>query len=312
MMEPAKAPQLRSDDGQDAALAGPAARFAARLADLGPRLGSSAILIAIAILSLQIGGPIFVLVWLAAGLVVHFEWQRIVGGARLATRLAIGSAALVTAAILVGTGRGGLAILAILIAALAAGKVADRKLRSWSGLGVLYAGSLIVSVVILRMSWPFGRLSLWWLFAVVWGTDVVAYFSGRLIGGPRFLPQISPSKTWAGTGLGIVGGALFGTLVLGLAARMSWLETPAPWSILFILGLATAVVAQAGDLYESWMKRRFGAKDSSNFIPGHGGLMDRLDGFIAAAIWATALGALRDDLGKVTSISEGLFHWNWM
>lgn len=302
MMEPAERPKLRSDDG---AIEGGPPGLAARLADLGPRVASSAILVAIAILSLRVGGALFVIAWLAAALIVHFEWQRIVGGARQATRLAIGSGALVIAALLVSTISADLAGLTICLAALAAGGSADPGRRGWSGMGVLYAGSLIIAVVALRMSFPFGQRAIAWLFAVVWGTDIVAYFAGRLIGGPKFLPQISPSKTWAGTALGIIGGALIGSLFLALAARLTRLETPAPNSAPFLLGLATAAVAQAGDLFESWMKRRFGAKDSSNFIPGHGGLMDRLDGFIAAAVWAAFLGALRG----FPSSAEGLFHW---
>ncbi|MGB7369107.1 MAG: phosphatidate cytidylyltransferase [Methylovirgula sp.] len=302
MMEPAEGPRLRPDES---AIEGGPPSLAARLADLGPRVGSSAILVAIAILSLRVGGGLFVLAWLTAALVVHFEWQRVIGGAWQATRLAIGSAALVTAAILVSTISANLAALAICLAALAAGGCADPGRRGWAGMGVLYAGSLIIAVVTLRMSFPFGPRAIAWLFAVVWGTDIVAYFAGRLIGGPKFLPQISPSKTWAGTALGIIGGALIGSMFLALAARLTRLETPAPSFAPFLLGLATAAVAQAGDLFESWMKRRFGAKDSSNFIPGHGGLMDRLDGFIAAAVWAACLGALRG----FPSSAEGLFHW---
>ena len=308
MMQPAEAPELRPDDGQDVTgLDGSRASpsLAARLADLGPRVGSSAVLVAVAILSLRVDGLMFVLAWLAAALVVHFEWQRIIGGARQATRLAIGSAALIAAAILVNTAHAGVAGLIVCLAALATGSAADPGRRGWSAMGVVYAGSLIISLVTLRKSFPFGELAIWWLFAVVWGTDVVAYFAGRLIGGAKFLPQISPSKTWAGTGLGVIGGAFFGSLILALAARITRLETPAPSFAPFLLGLATAAVAQGGDLFESWMKRRFGAKDSSNFIPGHGGLMDRLDGFIAAAVWAAVLGALRG----FPSTAEGLFHW---
>jgi phosphatidate cytidylyltransferase len=298
MMEPAEAPKLRPDDE-----GGPS--LAARLADLGPRLGSAAVLIAVALITWTVGGVVFVLAWLAAALIVHFEWQRLIGGTFQATRLALGSGALIAAAILVGTASASLAILTICVAALAAGRAADPGKRGWSGFGVLYAGSLIIAVVVLRMSFPFGFYAIGWLFAVVWGNDVVAYFAGRLLGGPKFLPQISPSKTWAGTVLGIIGGALIGSLIVGVLAWITRQEIPAPLYAPFLLGLVTAAVAQGGDLFESWMKRRFGAKDSSNFIPGHGGLMDRLDGFIAAAVWAAFLGALRG----FPSAAEGLFHW---
>jgi phosphatidate cytidylyltransferase len=298
MMEPAEATQLRPDDE-----GGPS--LATRLADLGPRLGSAAILIAVALVTWKFGGVVFVLAWLAAALIVHFEWQRLIGGTFQATRLALGSAALIAAAILVGTASAGLAALTISIAALAAARAADPGKRGWSGFGVLYAGSLVIAAVVLRMSFPFGFYALGWLFAVVWGNDVVAYFAGRLVGGPKFLPLVSPSKTWAGTVSGIVGGALIGSLVLAALAWITRQEIPAPFYAPFFLGLVTAAVAQSGDLFESWMKRRFGAKDSSNFIPGHGGLMDRLDGFIAAAVWAAFLGGLRG----FPSAAEGLFHW---
>jgi phosphatidate cytidylyltransferase len=307
MRNPAEAPKplTRLDDGKNAPGATTSPTLAARLADLGPRVGSSAILAAVALLTLRVGGVVFVLVWLIAALVVHYEWQRIIGGSREATRLAIGSAALVAAAILLRTTSADLAGVIVGLAAFAAARAAEHGRRGWAAVGVLYSGSLIISVVALRMSFPFGQLAIWWLFAVVWGTDVVAYFAGRLIGGPKFLPQISPSKTWAGTALGVIGGALFGSLILAIAARLTHLDTPAPAFAPFVLGLATAAVAQGGDLFESWMKRRFGAKDSSSFIPGHGGLMDRLDGFIAAAAFAAMLGALRG----FPSTAEGLFHW---
>lgn len=305
MIDPHEAPEPRPENGQKAAPDGSPSRVAARLADLGPRLGSAAILIAVALAAWLLGGVPFLAAWLTAALVVNFEWQRLIGGIRQATRVAIGSAALITAAILLLTASAGIAVLTICIAATAAAWVADQGRRGWTALGVLYAGSLIVSLVVLRRSFPFGFDAIGWLFAAVWGTDVVAYFAGRLVGGPKFLPQISPSKTWAGTASGIVGGALIGSLFLALAARITRLDIPAPSFAPFLLGLATAAVAQAGDLFESWMKRRFGAKDSSNFIPGHGGLMDRLDGFIAAAVWAALLGALRG----FPSAAEGLFHW---
>ncbi len=309
MNKPAETPEpSRLNDGEDApapseAPASPT--LATRLADLGPRVGSAAILIAVAVLTWQVGGAIFILAWLVAALVVHFEWQRIIGGKGQASRLAIGSAALIAAGILCRTTNTNFAAVVLVIAALAAAQMADDGRRGWAAVGVLYAGSLIVSVATLRSSFPFGHRAIGWLFAVVWGTDAVGYFAGRLIGGPKFAPGVSPSKTWAGTALGIVGGAFIGSVFLAIAARISHIETPAPTFAPFLLGLATAAVAQGGDLFESWMKRRFGAKDSSNFIPGHGGLMDRLDGFIAAAAWAAVLGALRG----FPSSAEGLFHW---
>jgi phosphatidate cytidylyltransferase len=276
-----------------------------RLADLGPRLGSATVLIAIAAISWWVGSISFFVVWLIGALVVHFEWQRIVGGGNLDARLAVGTLALIAAAIAVRSQAPAFAALIIIAASLVAAFQAGPELRLWSGLGVAYAGALILAILTLRSSFPFGRWAIGWLFAIVWGTDACAYFAGRLIGGPKFLPHISPSKTWSGTAVGILAGAMIGLGFLAVAAQASQLEALRPNSALFCLGLVLAAVSQMGDLFESWMKRRFGAKDSGTFIPGHGGLMDRVDGFIAAVVFAALLGVLR----AFPTPAEGLFHW---
>ena len=112
-----------------------------------------------------------------------------------------------------------------------------------------------------------------WLLAVVWATDIGAYFAGRGIGGPKLAPSISPNKTWAG----LIGGALSAGLVGTLAAGL----TDSDATLLVVGGMILAVVAQGGDLLESWCKRHFGVKDSSHIIPGHGGILDRVDGLLA-------------------------------
>jgi phosphatidate cytidylyltransferase len=164
---------------------------------------------------------------------------------------------------------------------------------------VLYAGALVVCAIALRLSDAFGLLAIVWLFALVWGTDIMAYFGGRLIGGPKLWPRISAGKTWSGTLSGVFGGAL-----IGLAAAVIAVEH-APLVTLFLLGLLLAVVSQAGDLAESALKRRFGVKDSGALIPGHGGVMDRLDGFTAVCICAAMIGALR----RYPFVAAGLFSW---
>ena len=124
-----------------------------------------------------------------------------------------------------------------------------------------------------------------WLFLVVWISDIGAYFVGRKIGGPKLWPAISPKKTWAG----LVGGLIFGTLVATLFVVVDHLMV-GPHFIdgLTLIGLsfATSLVSEAGDLFESGIKRHFGAKDSGHIIPGHGGIMDRLDSFVAAGLFA--------------------------
>ena len=137
------------------------------------------------------------------------------------------------------------------------------------------------------------------LFAVVWASDIVAYFIGRTIGGPKLAPQISPKKTWSGA----VGG-----VVAAIAVAMVFAQPLTLTSGLALGSIAVmlSVVAQAGDLFESALKRRFGAKDSGHLIPGHGGLMDRLDGFVTAAAVATLIGLAR---GGLEAPARGLMVW---
>src|SRR5208283_1683631 len=134
----------------------------------------------------------------------------------------------------------------------------------------------------LRVSPNFGIAAILWLFAVVWGADIAAYFAGRLIGGPRLWPTVSPGKTWSGAIVGAFAGGVLGLMLAAWTNRLA---------ALFWLGLATAIVSEFGDLFESAIKRRFGVKDSSGLIPGHGGLMDRLDAFIAASTFAAIVAA---------------------
>jgi phosphatidate cytidylyltransferase len=191
------------------------------------------------------------------------------------------------------------AIVALLAGAVVASLTSGLRprFRLMPGAGVIYAGAMLVSVCLLRASWPYGLYAILWLFAVVWGADVMAYFGGRLVGGPKLWPRISPGKTWSGFYIGVFCGAAAGLFAAPVASS---------FLVLFCLGLAAAAVAQGGDLFESALKRRFGVKDSGRLIPGHGGLMDRLDGFIAAAIFAAFIGATRYG---IDNIAVGIFQW---
>jgi phosphatidate cytidylyltransferase len=165
---------------------------------------------------------------------------------------------------------------------------------AWFFGGVLYVGGATVAMVIVRNGLVdfipaspirgYGPLGVLVVFILpIIAVDVGAYLAGRAIGGPKIAPKISPAKTWAGLG----GGALLASLV-GVAVELAdFGPASAPGTSAFALGMAVlsgvliAVIAQAGDFFESWMKRRAGVKDSGNLIPGHGGLLDRLDGFLA-------------------------------
>ena len=153
--------------------------------------------------------------------------------------------------------------------------------------------------MVLRNDPTLGFAAILFVFAVVWLSDIVAYFAGRAIGGPKLMPRVSPKKTWSGaiggTAGGVIGGVLvaryFGIANLGSAAAVA-----------FVLSL----ISQAGDLLESAIKRRFNTKDASQLIPGHGGLMDRLDGFVTAALAAVLIGIAH---GGVNAPARGLMVW---
>lgn len=176
------------------------------------------------------------------------------------------------------------ALALVVVTAVSSAGLAQRDGRQWAGWGVLYAGLPSVALVWLRGDGEVGLHTVFWLLLLVWATDIGAYASGRLIGGPLLMPVVSPKKTWAGLIGGVVSAGLVG-LAMGLT-----LALPHPVIIMAISG-GLAVVAQAGDLLESWVKRRWGVKDSSNIIPGHGGVFDRVDGLLAAAV-AVALASL--------------------
>jgi phosphatidate cytidylyltransferase len=152
----------------------------------------------------------------------------------------------------------------------------------WSGVGTFWIGVACVALLYLGTDPVSGRATLLWLFALVWATDSAGYLVGRRAGGPRLAPRWSPKKTWSGALAGIVAAGLIGLItanILGLS-----MLSPVCW-----ISLGLSVAAQAGDLAESAAKRRFGVKDTSGLIPGHGGLLDRLDGMLAAAAVAAAL-----------------------
>lgn len=164
---------------------------------------------------------------------------------------------------------GGIAVISLLLGLL------SRRLAMIGG--ALYVG--IPTFAMLSLSWVWPML-VFWVFVVTWATDILAYFAGRAIGGPKLAPRISPNKTWAGLIGGVVGAALLGWLM----AR--WFEMA---SLFHWLGGPMGAIAQAGDLYESWVKRRAGVKDSGTLLPGHGGVLDRLDGLLAVALATTLL-----------------------
>lgn len=168
----------------------------------------------------------------------------------------------------------------------------------WRVAGVIYAAIVFIAPVVLRADVNNGFAALVFLFAIVWMTDIMGYAIGRVVGGPKLWQAVSPNKTRSGAIGGMAGALAAG---IAIAAWLSLAVLP-----IAILSVILSMVAQAGDLFESALKRRFGAKDTGHLIPGHGGLMDRLDGFIAAALVAAMIGIAR---GGFSAAATGLLVW---
>lgn len=160
-----------------------------------------------------------------------------------------------------------------MVAAWFAGVLGGHRSPRLSAAAPLALGLAVLAYIWLRTGADNGLAAVVWLMGAVWSTDIAAYFVGRRIGGPRLAPKISPNKTWSGLAGGVACAALWGAL---------WGLAPGEFSVwmLVALGAATAIVAQIGDLAVSALKRRFGVKDASGLIPGHGGVLDRIDGFL--------------------------------
>lgn len=222
-------------------------------------------------------GP-FAGLMLVIGLLMCWEWARVVRNGALDVTLFVHAA---STALAVGLGAAGLAALGLatviggvfIALALEVGKQ-----PVVSATGVLYTGLPAVALLWLRSDEPWGAWAVLFLFAVVAATDTLAYACGRVIGGPKLWPAVSPNKTWSGFLGGVSAAAIMGSLF--------HIPISSPPLTLGVTGLLLGVVAQAGDLAESALKRAFGVKDASALIPGHGGFMDRADGVVAAAVAA--------------------------
>ncbi|MFC3580688.1 phosphatidate cytidylyltransferase [Sphingomonas hylomeconis] len=257
---------------------------AKRKSDLAVRAGTGVLLIAVAAVALWLGGIAFWVLCTVGALFMMAEWADLAAtGARADARnkrvaqfaLSVPLATMAPASLIIEVHY--FFTLGLLAGAAFFTVIVTRQPRLASG--IVYCGLPVLSLVFLRRA-DHGLLFAFWTLALVWACDIGAYFSGRSIGGPKLAPAISPNKTWAGLAGGVVAAGLFAMLLhvqFGLPWRMT-LATP-----------VLAVVAQGGDLYESWLKRRAGVKDSGNILPGHGGVLDRLDGLVPIAPLAALL-----------------------
>jgi phosphatidate cytidylyltransferase len=263
------------------------------------RIVSSLLLAPIAVAVAYFGGVIFIAFWALAALAVLWEWDTLVCADNRDAVLATGAVAIASSALLMALGRSGVAMALIALGFFAVAGLGSRLRRVWCAAGLVYAAAIVIAPVLLRHDAERGFAAILFLFAVVWLTDIAAYFAGRGIGGPKLMARVSPNKTWSGA----IGGTLAGVLGGVAVARGFGIEgLAAAAAVAFVL----SVVSQAGDLVESAIKRHFNAKDASQLIPGHGGLMDRLDGFVAAAAVGAVIGIAH---GGFDAPARGLMVW---
>ena len=252
------------------------------------RVVSAIVLVPLAIAAAWAGGWYWAALVTVCAIGLFVEWLMMSQGALKPTLATTGAVALAIAApfLALGNINAALVVLALGVIAVAFRSSAP---RSWAIGGFLYAAAAQMSSIVVRLDRSEGFIALVFIFLVVWCTDIGGYFAGRTIGGPKLWPRVSPNKTWAGAAGGFVV-----SLLVAAGFAMNGFGRMAP---LLLIAAALSVASQLGDLFESAVKRRFGVKDSSHIIPGHGGLMDRLDGYVAAVVLAAILGILRGDAG---------------
>jgi phosphatidate cytidylyltransferase len=251
---------------------------------LARRVAAALVMIPVVLGALWLGDPYWALLVTAACGAMAWEWRRLTARGSLGPA-GLAMVGLVLAVLLLqGLGEPDTArwalIAGVLLLGLAVGLGEGVARAAWLVGGVIYVALPGLALTWLRQDPRFGLPAVLWLLLLVWAIDTAAFAAGKLIGGPKLIPRISPSKTWAG----LAGGALGAALVGYLTAR--WGEQTSLWP-LTLFSLLLAFVEQAGDAFESGIKRHFGVKDSSGLIPGHGGILDRVDGLVAVTLAVT-------------------------
>jgi phosphatidate cytidylyltransferase len=252
--------------------------------ELRLRILSGIVMAVVVLVATWQGGSAFRLLASVIGLLIYYEWSTIT---KLYDRdfpgAALGWLGLAIIVIATLAEESVYAVGALLLfTLLSAGLVAFRRKSWWLPAGIVYAGLTVVAMAEIRDEDLRGFVLMLFIFATVWATDILAYFVGRAIGGPKLAPRISPGKTWSGA----IGGAV-AAVVIGPA--VVWCFFPGIGLRVALVALVLSICSQAGDLFESFIKRRFGVKDSSHLIPGHGGVMDRVDGLVFACFAAFLL-----------------------
>jgi phosphatidate cytidylyltransferase len=270
---------------------------AGRKPELAIRIASAIVLAALALGATLYRPWTFLLLVMVGSLIVAWEWGRLTRGRFDGTAMLSGVVVSVIA-VFIALGRFDYALFMFAAAGVVIGlSVVPRATAPWALAGLAYAALPAAALIWLRGDAALGATAILYLFAVAWTTDTASYAAGRLIGGAKLAPRISPNKTWSGFIIGALTPAVVGYAFALVLKNTSALK-------LALVSVVLALACQMGDLVESAVKRRFGAKDMSQMIPGHGGLLDRIDGLLFAAVLA-ALIALRDP----GSPGRGLLIW---
>jgi len=261
------------------------------------RIVVAAVLIPLAVAIAYAGGWLWAALVTLAAIGLFVEWLAIVGLSGAMRVTVPGVAALAVSGLCFAIGRLDAGLIVLTVGFVAVVSIAPER-RNWAAAGFLYAAAAEIASVLVRLDPVKGFAALMFVLLIVWVTDSGGYFAGRGIGGPKLWPRVSPKKTWAGAVGGLVAS-------LAVAAGFAALDLGKTLPLL-VLSAVLSTVSQLGDLFESAVKRRFGVKDSSQIIPGHGGLMDRLDGFVAAVVVAALFGFLR---GGADGVGRSLMVW---
>ena len=267
-------------------------------ADLGPRVASAIVLVAVIATGLYFGGYIWAALAAAVFAITYREWEQMVTLKPIAPLgLVLGGLLALASLAYPASGPGGTLVVAAVAVLLSL--FGERAVIVWRVGGIVFFAIVLIAVQELRGAVPAGVIAGWYLGIVIASNDTGAYFVGRVIGGPKLAPMISPAKTISGA----VGGWLIGTLT----GTIYWMIfTPSPWWLGLVFSAVIGIVGQVGDLLESAIKRLFRIKDSGDIIPGHGGFMDRLDSVTFGLILLVLIGLLHGGLGNVP---VGFLYW---
>ena len=277
------------------------AATATKWSDLGVRTLSAAVLIPAVIVDVWAGGIWFNLFVALLAILMAHEWTVLAHRGDPA-QFALHAASAMSGALLplqAGMPDAIIAIVVLWSLSAVIARFQNPESAKWAYLGVPYVGIPAVALVVLRNDPQYGTEAIIWVLVTVWAADTLAYFSGRIIGGPKLAPVLSPKKTWAGLG-GAIAGSAIASAVFAWATGLN-----AIWVLAAIAG-GLAIVEQGGDLFKSALKRHYGVKDSGRLIPGHGGVIDRVDGLVAVAVAAAVIGLAR---GGIQATGAGLLVW---